>query len=416
MRVGIVAVGSELLTPFFQDTDSLYLSQRINDLGWEVDFKFIVGDEPDKMKTIIHLALNLTDILFIIGGLGPTEDDRTREVVAELTGRKLTFQPSLLGPIEERFRLRGLTMPASNQRQAFLLEGAEPLPNKTGTAPGQWLEIEGKRIILLPGPPKELQPMFEHYVWPRLLQWRRGFLARKVIKITGLTESQVQDLIQDLYPQDSSLKITLLAYPGQIEIHLTCSSPQEEVAQEKMEPLINAIKERLGPNIFSLEGEELEEVVGRLLREAGKTLAVAESCTGGLVGHRLTAVPGSSDYFLGSFVAYSNKVKSSSLGIPEELISESGAVSPEVAQAMAEAARERTGADYGLSATGIAGPTGGSPTKPVGLVYICLASCKHSEVSRHVFLGSRDQVKFQTSQRALDMLRRYLLKEKEEMK
>ncbi len=409
MRVGIVTVGSEFLTPYYQDTDSLFLTRRLNELGLRVDFKVIVGDERENLRLVLEDAISKADLLFITGGLGPTEDDRTREILSEVLGKKLTFHPEILRAIEERFRRRGMEMPVSNWKQAYLLDGAQPLANRVGTAPGQWVEAGGKKIILLPGPPRELQPMFEESVWPRLQAFRKGCVYRRVLKITGLTESQVEDRIRDLYPQEKEIIITLLAYPGQIEVHLSCSAETEPQAKEKLQPLVARLEERLGINIFSRKGEELEEVVGSLLRSRQLTVAVAESCTGGLIGHRLTSVPGSSAYFLEAAVVYSNSAKVKTLGVSEATISQHGAVSAEVARDMAAGIRQKSGAHLGLSATGIAGPTGGSTEKPVGLVFIGLASASEVQVTRNQFLGSREQIKLQASQKALDLLRRYLL-------
>lgn len=409
MRIGIVAVGSELLTPFYQDTNSFFLTRRLNELGLEVDFKVIVGDEPKNLRLVLKEAIKKADLLFITGGLGPTEDDRTREVLSEVLGRKLVFQPEILAAIEERFRQRGMEMPVANQRQAYLLEGAQLLANRVGTAAGQWVEINEKRVVVLPGPPRELQVMFEESVWPRLQPFRQGGIYRRVLKISGLTESQVEDRIADLYPRQKDISITLLAYPGQIEIHLSSSAETELQARHRLEPLIARLEERLGINIFSRKGEELEEVVGSLLQSRQLTLALAESCTGGLLGHRITSVPGSSAYFLEAAVVYSNSAKIRSLRISEAVISQHGAVSAEVAREMAARIRRHSGADLGLSITGIAGPAGGSVEKPVGLVFIGLASVSEVQVSRNQFLGSREQIKFQASQKALDLLRRYLL-------
>lgn len=410
MRIEILAVGSELLTPFFQDTNSLYLTRRLNDLGLEVSRKTVVGDEWSQLLPCLREAIDRSDMVFSVGGLGPTEDDRTRGALAEVLGRKLVLRKEILRRIKERFRKRGMSMPESNKKQAFVIEGAEPLPNSHGTAPGQWLEREGKKIILLPGPLRELRPMFEEYVWPRLQGLKRRFLARRTLKITGLPESMLEDRICDLYPDDPDQRITVLASPGQVEIHLTAVSEKSEAAAgKKNRRLAQLVAERLDDFVFSEEGERLEEVVGRLLRKKRKTLAAAESCTGGLLSHRLTNIPGSSDYFLEGVVTYGNRSKVERLGVPEDLIGKYGAVSAPVSEAMALGVRKRLGADYGLAVTGIAGPTGGTPSKPVGLVFISVAGANGLETAKNLFLGGREQVKFQSTQKALDMLRRFLL-------
>lgn len=410
-RVEIMAVGSELLTPHFQDTNSLYLSQRLNDLGIKVSFKTIVGDNWDDLTLSIQDSLSRADLLIAIGGLGPTNDDQTREVFAHVLERKLIFKQELLKKIEERFKLRELSMPAVTKKQAYIIEGAEALENRNGTAPGLWLKTKSKIIILLPGPPHELKPMFESSVWPRLQKFKAYYTSSLVLKITGLTESQIESLISDLYPRFSHLRITTLAYPGQIEIYLSSHSDNSQPEADKsLNELKQAILDRLKDNVFSASGEALEEVVGRLLRINKKKLAVAESCTGGFLGHRLTNVPGSSDYFVQGIISYSNKAKIHLLHVPPEFIEKYGAVSPQVAQAMAIGVRDKAKTNLGLGITGIAGPTGGTGEKPVGLVYVALAWEKGSKVYRNLFLGKRESIKFQATQKALDLLRRHLLK------
>lgn len=411
LKIEIMAIGSELLTPHFQDTNSLYLTQRLNDLGMEVSYKTIVGDDWDDLFLCIKQALSRADIIIAIGGLGPTRDDRTREAFATVLERKLRFNEELLQKIEERFKRRELSMPAVNKKQSYVIDGAEILENKNGTAPGLWLDTGSRKIILLPGPPQELKPMFESSAWPRLKKLRTDYTARKILKTTGLTESRIETLISDLYPLDPHLGLTTLAYPGQIETLLTSySKKNQDQAEQRALKLEKNIIERLKDNVFSKSGEELEEVVGKLLRLKKKTLAVAESCTGGLLGHRITNVPGSSDYFLQGVVAYSNEAKINLLGIPPDLIEKHGAVSSQVAKAMAQGIREKAQSSFGLAVTGIAGPAGGTPEKPVGLVYTALAWDRGSEVSKNLFLGSRDIIKFQSSQKALDMVRKHLLK------
>lgn len=409
--IEIMAIGSELLTPHFQDTNSLYLTQRLNELGREVSFKTIVGDDWNELTLCINEAISRSDLIIAMGGLGPTRDDLTREAFAYVLGRKLLFREELLQRIRERFERRNLEMPDINKKQAYMIEGSEILPNKNGTAPGLWLETEKKIIILLPGPPHELKLMFDDFVWSKLKKLKVEHASRAVLKTTGLTESEIESLIFDLYPKTPDVKMTTLAYPGQIEIHLTAHSKKsQKKAAEKLNELKDAILLRLEKNIFSQEGEELEEVVGYLLRGDKKTLAVAESCTGGLMGHRITNVPGSSDYFIQGVIAYSNEAKKGLLDVPSDLIEKHGAVSYQVAQAMAQEVRKKAQADLGVGITGIAGPTGGTPEKPVGLVYVALAWDEGCEVTKNLFLGKREAIKFQSSQKALDMIRRHLLK------
>jgi len=410
MKIEILAVGSELLTPFYQDTNSLYLTQRLNDLGLEVSFKTVVGDERESLLVCIKNALVQADVLLAMGGLGPTADDITREVFAETLGRQLVYCPDIFKKIEARFRRRALAIPAANKKQAYIIQGSEVLENKNGTAPGLWLEEGRTRIALLPGPPAELKPMFEEFVWPKLAAFQKGLSSRRVIKIAGLTESEVETRISGLYPKERGLGLTILASPGQIEIQLYAFAPDASgLPAIKIEELGQRILERLGGHVFSTAGEELEEVVGGLLGEHRKTLAVAESCSGGLLSHRLTNVSGSSKYFLEGLITYSNQAKIRDLNVPEALIQNHGAVSAEVAQAMADGVRQKAGSSFGLAITGIAGPTGGTAEKPVGLVYSALSWEGGVDIIKNVFLGKREQIKFQSTQKALDMLRRHLL-------
>ncbi|MBN2199201.1 MAG: competence/damage-inducible protein A [Candidatus Aminicenantes bacterium] len=409
-RVEILAVGSELLTPFFQDTNSLFLTERLNSLGLDVSFKMIVGDEEEDLVLGLEDAVRLSDLILVMGGLGPTADDRTREAAARVFGRKLIPCPEVMERIQDRFRRRGLSMPDCNRKQSLILEGAEVLRNDFGTAPGQWIDRNGKIIVLLPGPPHELKPMFDAHVLPRFECFRLGHFFRKTLKLTGITESAVEDLMTGLTPDDPSLGISILAQPGQIEIHLKSLSPSSpEEAEARLKPFENALLSRIGENVFSVDGKSLEEVVGSLLCSLNATLACAESCTGGLISHRLTNVPGISRGYLGGMIAYSNRAKTDWLGVGRDVLIASGSVSAQAAEAMAAGVRRESGADFGLAVTGIAGPGGGTPEKPVGLVYTALAEENGVESSRNLFLGDRDQIKFQSSQKALDMLRRRLL-------
>jgi nicotinamide-nucleotide amidase len=408
-----LAVGSELLSPDFLDTNSLYLTARLNELGYSVRFKTVVGDDQPDLSLRLKQACRQSGLVLVIGGLGPTTDDLTREAVAAALRRRLTFRPELLERIEERFRRRNVPMPESSRKQAFVIEGAEVLPNRNGTAAGQWIAFGTRTIVLLPGPPHELKAMFEESVQPLLEASRAGYLARRVLRTVGLTESQVETLISDLYPRTGNPAVTVLASPGQIEIHLTSfSRTGPSAAETRLRRLEVRLARRLKAHLFSASGETLEEVVGRILRKKGRTLAAAESCSGGLLAHRLTNIPGSSDYFSAGVVAYSNAAKTAFLGVQPSVVARHGAVSSVVARRMAQGIRKRARADYGLSITGIAGPSGATPKKPVGLVYTGLAWAGGSEVQKNIFLGNRQMVKFQSTQKALDMIRRQLLARK----
>jgi nicotinamide-nucleotide amidase len=408
-KIEILAVGSELLTPYFQDTNSLYLTRRLNDLGLEVQIKTIVGDQWDDLCLAFQQALVRSDLLIAMGGLGPTKDDRTREALASVLGKKLIFRPDLLRAIEKRFASRQMTMPETNRKQAYIIEGATVLKNKNGTAPGLWVDAGSSTVILLPGPPHEIMSMFERDVWPRLQDFQKRHIYRRALNTAGLTESQIEALLVDLYPKLKDIQLTTLAYPGQIVIHLKSSSDKSvSLAKKKIERATKLVLDALKENVYSTKGEELEEVVGKFLKNAHQTVAVAESCTGGFLGHRITNVPGSSAYFLHGILAYSNKAKTDLLGVSSQIIDRYGAVSPQVARAMAAGIKKKANATYGLSITGIAGPTGGTKEKPVGLVYTALAHGREVVVKKNLFLGDRNAIKFQSSQKALDMLRRFL--------
>lgn len=408
-KIEILAVGSELLTPHFQETNSLYLTEKLNDLGLDVRIKTIVGDRWDDLCVALKQAINRTNLLFATGGLGPTEDDRTREALASVLGRKLVFSEKILKTIEKRFASRHMKMPQVNRKQANIIEGSLALPNKKGTAPGLWLDTGSQIIILLPGPPHELKAMFEKSVWPRLQAFQRRYVCRRVIKTAGLTESRIESWLVDLYPKMQGVELTTLAYPGQIAIHLKSASDRDLAqAEQKVGHAIKLICGALKEGVFTTEGEELEEVIGKFLKNERQTISVAESCTGGFLGHRITNVPGSSTYFCRGILAYSNQAKTDLLGVPSEIIDRHGAVSPQVARAMAAGIRKRADTTFGLSITGIAGPTGGTKDKPVGLVYTALAWDQGVDVKKNLFLGDRNAIKFQATQRALDMLRRHL--------
>lgn len=413
-KAGILAVGSELLTPFRSDTNSRFLTARLNELGIEVCFKGIVGDRIDAVAAAFRELAARLDMILLTGGLGPTSDDVTRDAVARALGVPLDEDPHLLAEIRARFEARGMRMPEVNRRQAMVPRGAEVLPNPNGTAPGLWIERAGRLIVLLPGPPRELEPMVDAQVVPRLrARFGSRRLLRRVVKMFGRTESQVEEAIQPLWHrwrgERPTIEVTILATPGQIEVHLSTSSVDDDDGARRLDRAVGELGELFGPDVFATDERRLEDVVGALLTARGARVAVAESCTGGLVTSRLTDVPGSSVYVERGIVAYSNAAKVDLLGVPESVLAAHGAVSEAVAEAMAHGVRTRAAVDWGVGVTGIAGPGGGTPDKPVGTVVVSVVGPEGVRTRRFRFRGEREQVKFQASQAALDLLRRALL-------
>jgi nicotinamide-nucleotide amidase len=410
MKVEIIAIGSELLSPDRVDTNSLYLTERLNSIGIDLNAKFVVGDDESSLDRILRDALARVDLIIATGGLGPTEDDITKKVFARVFKKPLVLDESILKNLEERFRSRGYTMTSNNARQALVPSGAEVLENVNGTAPGLWLQDEGKHAILLPGPPQEMKMMFESCCLPRLAEMSKGFrIHKRVFKLTGLTESACDARIAPIYKPYRNPVTTILSSPGEIEIHLKATGSTDAEAVAMLDELGDKIEVELGDNIFSRRGESLEQIVGMYLTMRRATVAVAESCTGGLVSERLTRVPGSSAYFLSGVVCYHNAAKTELADVPPLLIQMNGAVSREVAMGLAEGIRKRAGSTYGIGVTGIAGPSGGSEEKPVGLVHIALSSESQVVHREAKFPGDRQRVRWWASQLALDMLRRRLL-------
>jgi nicotinamide-nucleotide amidase len=403
----IIAVGSELLTPQRLDTNSLYLTDQLNALGVEVVRKTVVGDERERLMDSILGAIARSQIIVLTGGLGPTEDDLTRDAVASAVGRPLVFRQDICDQIEERFRRFGRKMVETNRRQAFVIEGAEVLPNDRGTAPGQWIRHDSRMLMLLPGPPAELKPMFENHCLPRLNQALPAQVIRVLqLRCVGIPESDLDQLISPVYKQYPNLATTILAVSGEIHVHLRARCSTAPEAEALIEEVSGRIEPLLGDRIYSRNGDSLEKVAGDLLRARQASLSVAESATGGLLGGRITAVPSSSDYFRGGFITYSNEMKTKLLGVPPEMLAEHTAVSEPVAKAMADGARERTGSDYALSITGYAGPDG----EKVGVTFIGLATPEGSEARRVHFPGTRELVRIFSTNTALDLLRRELVR------
>jgi len=379
-----------MLTPFRVDTNSLFITERLNEVGIDVRLKLVAGDDVEALAELLQTALGWADLIVMTGGLGPTEDDITRAANARL--------------------LRGMTMPQINRRQALVPRGADVLPNPNGTAPGLWLEHGRTALVLLPGPPREMKPMFEAIVVDRLAPRTSGAgLFRRVLRITGRTESDVDATAQPIYgawtAQAVPIATTILAVLGQIELHLTARAASRSEADAVLDAAVAELGDVLGDSVYSTDGRSLEAVVGDALRSKRFTIAVAESCTGGLLASRLTDVPGSSAYVDRGVVCYSNRAKIELLGIAETLIAEHGAVSEAVARAMAEAILAQAGANVGVGVTGIAGPGGGTPQKPVGTVAIAVVVDGDARVRTFQFVGGREQVKFQAAQAALNMVR-----------
>jgi nicotinamide-nucleotide amidase len=410
----IIAIGSELLTPFRQDTNSLYLTEQLNQLGVEVIFKTIVGDSRSRLTSAASLAISRSDIIIFIGGLGPTEDDLTRESVADALGLPLKRDPELMAALDRRFAERGYKMTPNNYQQADVISGAIVLPNPNGSASGLWItgkyDDKERIILLLPGPPNELIAMFEQQCLDRLkVRLPKRYIATRVLKITGLGESHCDARVAPIYKTFVDVDTTILAGAGEIQLHLKAQKSSLAEAQQRVDQLVVLLEEELGDLVFSDNGDSLEQIVGYYLQMRGITLATAESCTGGMLAERLTSIPGSSRYFLGGAVVYSNELKADFADVPTHMLEKHGAVSREVAAALAEGIRYRCDATLGIGITGVAGPAGGSVEKPVGLVFHALASEQGTEVIERKFPGDRKRVRFFATQQALDMVRRKLM-------
>lgn len=411
----IIAVGSELLTPSRIDTNSLFITERLNALGIDVVMKAVVGDDRARLAHVCRAALERADLVVFSGGLGPTDDDLTREAVSDVLARPLREDPAITERLRARFAARGYTtpMPENNRRQAMVPEGARVLENTRGSAPGLWIEDGDRGLALLPGPPRELKPLLEALLeGPVGVRAPGGALLRRILKITGRIESQTDEALHPYYVEwerwTPPVAATILAALGQIELHLSTRAESADVATQALDRAAREACAVLGADVFSVDGRSMEEVVGEMLAARGLRIALAESCTGGFLTSRLTDVPGSSRYVERSVVTYANEAKVELLGVPAEMIATHGAVSEEVAIAMAAGIRERARVDIGVGVTGIAGPGGGTPEKPVGTVAIAVALGDSVQSRRYRFHGERDQVKFQASQAALDMVRRRL--------
>lgn len=407
----IIAIGSELLTPQRTDTNSLWLTERLNSIGVDVKLKTIVGDDAARLEETIRDALKRSDIVITTGGLGPTEDDITRQISARAVGRELVYHDELEADLRERFKRWGREMPEINKRQAFVIDGADVLPNPNGSAVGMFLKLEQQFLAIFPGPPREMRPMFDNFVLPRLEKIAGGIVVRtRVLRVSGMGESAVDEVIAPIYKSYANVETSILFSRVEIEIHLTARSTDTDQAEATLDELAAKIADALGTAVFATNGETMEEVIGKLLVDRGETLSVAESCTGGLIGMRLTEAAGSSRYFIEGAVTYANEAKQRALGVSEQTLIDHGAVSAETAEAMAAGMRDRAATEHSISVTGIAGPDGGSEEKPVGTVFIGYAGPKGTRSIKFVFPGDRELVRWRASQAALDYLRRQMLK------
>ena len=414
MNAEIIAVGSEMLTPHRIDTNSLYLTEQLNLLGIDVVFKSIVGDNLRHLVAAAQHGLFRSDILVFSGGLGPTEDDLTREAVAEALGLSLRRDPEIIAKLEKRFADRGWKMTPNNAKQADVLEGATVLPNPNGTASGQWLsgEFEAREriVILLPGPPHEMKALFEQEVRDRLrAKVPPAHLFTRTLKVAMLGESAVDARVAPIYKRYPDVETTILAGAGEIELHFKTRATTLEAAQTRADEVADLVEVELDDAVYSRDGQSLEQIVGYWLQMRNATLSVAESCTGGLLAERITSMAGSSRYFVGGAVVYSNNLKTEFAGVPADMIERHGAVSREVAAALAEGIRYRCESTLGVGVTGVAGPGGGSPEKPVGLVFHAVASDTGTEILERNFPGDRKRIRRFASTMALDMVRRKLM-------
>ncbi len=410
MKAEIIIIGDEILYGQTLDTNSVFIAEKLGELGIEVNYKTAVGDEVKKIVEAIHLAQRRVDLVITTGGLGPTSDDLTVKAIAKAFKRNLIFHPEILKKIEARFKARGIEMPKINQNQALIPQGAKALENPLGSAPGILIEEDKKIFIALPGVPKEMKAMLEQEVVP-LLKTKIGKtkIVHRKIRTTGIIESKLYEKIQDLLKDKKEIKVAFLpSYQG-VDLRLTANLKTSTKSKDIVTQLEEKIKQRIGEFIYGYDEQTLEEVVGKMLKENGKTLSVAESCTGGLVSAKITNISGSSEYFERGVVSYSNQAKTEILGVPKELLEKFGAVSPEVALAMAKGIRQISKTDLGLSVTGIAGPTGGTEDKPVGLIYIGLADSNKAWVEKFMFGQDRMINRERTAQAALNMVRLYFL-------
>lgn len=410
MRAEIIATGTELLSGGVLDTNSLYLSEELMLIGIETAFKTVVGDDEQDMEETLRRAFERVEVVIVTGGIGPTEDDITRKVIAKIVKKRLVLNEDALKAIHARLVGRGKEFATSNDRQALVPSGARLLQNPIGIAPGFYSDEQGMFIAVLPGVPQEMRAMFNEGLRP-VLEERFGgrqFIRRRILRTCGLSESAVNQAIQDILKRADPV-VGLTATGTGVDIRIIARGPNAEQSQAQVDRTDAAIREKLGDTVYGMDSQKIEEVIGALLMQRRLKLSIAESCTGGLISGRITGIAGSSEYFERGVVVYSYLSKTELLGVPRDLIERHGAVSSEVAEAMARGIQQAARTDLGLAVTGIAGPGGGTEKKPVGFVCMALASAQGVKIAEHRFLGTREQVRIRASQMALDMVRRHLI-------
>ncbi len=413
MKAETISVGTELLLGEITDTNATHISQQLAAIGVDLYYRHNVGDNLQRLTGVLRTALSRSDVIVLSGGLGPTADDITRDGIAGITGRPLRRDAAAVEHLKRFFAERGRVPTESNFKQCEAPEGGKLLPNTCGTAPGLFVEHEGAWIFAIPGPPPEMREMLRLSVLPRLVERATaeggGRLYSRVLRLADIGESNVANLLEDVIEGQTDPTIALYASPGEVKIRLAGKSPDEAAATQRLDAMEALLRERLGAHVYALDEDVMETAVGKLLRERNATLATAESCTGGLLASRVTDISGSSDYFLGGVVSYANEAKIGVLGVPAGVIEEHGAVSEPCARAMAEGVRRCMGADWGVATTGIAGPTGGTPEKPVGLVYMAVAGPGGTICQEQTWPGTRDQFKQRVTQMALNLLRKQII-------
>ncbi|MDF2891412.1 MAG: cinA [Clostridia bacterium] len=409
MKCEIIAVGTELLLGNIVNSNARYLSEKLAELGIDVHYHITVGDNMSRLKEAIELSLKRSDIIITTGGLGPTDDDLTKEGVAAALGLRLVPHEDSLQKIECYFKTSNRPMPECNKKQGYIPEGALVLENNNGTAPGVMVEKEDKLVILLPGPPKEMMPMFSEQVYPCLKAKSAFMIKSKTLRVVGVGESTIQELLQHIFDEQSNPTVAPYAKDGEVHLRITAKCQDEAEANRLLKEMEARITDILLDNVYGYDDESLEYIVYKLLEKNKMTVSIAESCTGGMISGRLTNVSGVSSVFTNAIVTYSNQAKMNFLKVQENTLRSHGAVSAETAEEMAKGIRQVSGTDVGISVTGIAGPEGGTAEKPVGLFYIGIAIGEKVEAHRYFFPASREKVRWNATTRALDILRRALL-------